>query len=103
MLQNLDRIMTKEKRVTELLGDQGYYELPTTRRLISSCRKDIVTARLKLCASRALSDTQRSELWHLVDSREWFIRMVAKDYQEQLEQIDRQLESELTIKSSAVS
>ena len=95
MLQNLDRIMTEEKRVTELLGDQGYYELPTTKRLISSCRKDVVTARLKLCASRTLSETQRSELWHMVDSREWFIRMLAKDYQEELEQIDRELESEL--------
>jgi len=87
--------MTEGKHVTELLGDQRYYELPTTKRLISSCRRDIVTTRLKLCANRTLSDMQRSELWHLVDSREWFIRMLAKDYREELEQIDRELESEL--------
>jgi hypothetical protein len=87
--------MAEDKRVTELLGDQGYYELPTTKRLISLCRKDIVAARLKLCANRTLSDTQRSELWLLVDRREWFIRMVAKGYQAELEQIDRELESEL--------
>lgn len=101
--QDVACIRIGENPVTELLGDHEYYELPTTRRLISLCRKDIVTTRLKLCANRALSDTQRSELWRLVDSREWFIRMVAKDYQEELEQIDRELESELTIKSSAIN
>ena len=92
--------MAEDKRVTELLGDQEYYELPTTKRLISLCRKDIVAARLKLCANRTLSDTQRSELWLLVDGREWFIRMVAKDYQAELEQIDRELESELQRKTT---
>jgi len=91
----MDRIGAGEKRVTKLLGDQEYYELPTTRRLISLCRRDVVAARLKLCANRTLSDAQRSELWLLVDGREWFIRMVAKDYQAELEQIDRELESEL--------
>jgi len=88
-------MMAEEKRVTELLGDQEYYELPTTKRLISMCRKDIVAARLRLSASGTLSDAQRSELWRLVDGREWFIRMVAKDYQAELEQIDRELELEL--------
>jgi hypothetical protein len=88
-------IIVEVKRVTQLLGDHEYYELPTTRRLVSLRRKDIVTARLKLSANRTLSDTQRSELWLLVDRHEWFIRMVAKDYQEELERIDRELELEL--------
>ena len=87
--------MAEDKRVTELLGDQEYYELPTTKRQISLCRKDIVAARLRLSADRMLSDTQRSELWRLVDGSEWFIRMVAKDYQAELERIDRELEAEL--------
>ena len=81
--------------MTELVGDQKYHELPTTTRLISLCRRDIVKARLKLCANRALSETQRSELWNLVDRHEWFIQMVAKDYDEELERIDRELEREL--------
>lgn len=82
--------------MTELLNEQEYYELPTTKRLIAVCRKDIAAARLKLGISRTLSDAQRSELWNLVDSREWFIRMVAKDYIAELEQIDRDLEAELS-------
>jgi len=90
------RILAEEKHVTELLNEQEYYELPTTKRLIAVCRKDIAAARLKLGTNRTLSDAQRSELWLLVDSREWFIRMVAKDYTVELEQIDRELEAELS-------
>jgi hypothetical protein len=82
--------------VSELLRLQEYYELPTTKRLIALCRKDIVDARMKLSVTRTLADAQRSELWLLVDSREWFIRMVAKDYKAELEQIDRELEAELS-------
>ena len=89
-------IIAEEMHVTELLNKQEYYELPTTKRLIASCRKDVAAARLKLGTNRTLSDAQRSELWHLVDSREWFIRMVAKDYTAELELIDRQLEAELS-------
>ena len=89
-------IIFEEKHVTELLNEQEYYELPTTKRLIAFCRKDIAAARMKLGTNRTLSDAQRSELWQLVDSHEWFIRMVAKDYTAELEQIDRQLEAELS-------
>jgi len=88
--------IAEEKHVTELLKEQEYYELPTTKRLIVSCRKDIAAARLKLGANRTLSDAQRCELWCLVDSHEWFIRMVAKDYAAELEMIDRELEAELS-------
>ena len=94
--EDVDKIFAEEKHVTELLNKQEYYELPTTKRLIGRCRKDIAAARLKLGTNRTLSDAQRSELWLLVDSHEWFIRMVAKDYAAELELIDRELEAELT-------
>ncbi len=94
--EDVDKIFAEEKHVTELLNEQEYYELPTTKRLIGRCRKDIAVARLKLGTNRTLSDAQRSELWLLVDSREWFIRMVAKDYPAELELIDRQIEAELS-------
>jgi hypothetical protein len=94
--EDVDRIFAEEKHVTELFNEQEYYELPTTKRLIASCRKDIAAARLKLGTNRTLNDAQRSELWLLIDSREWFIRMVAKDYTAELEQIDRELEAELS-------
>jgi len=43
-----------------------------------------------------LTNGQRNDLWLLVDSREWFIRMVAKNYNAEIEQIDRELEAELS-------
>jgi hypothetical protein len=45
--------------------------------------------------SAAQTVPQRNELWLLVDRRELFIRMVAKDYSAELERIDRELETEL--------
>ncbi len=87
--------MAEDIRVTELLQQQEYIELPTTKRLIASCRREVAAALLKLSSNRTLSDAQRNELWLLVDRREWFIRMVAKDYNAELEQIDRELETEL--------
>ena len=79
----------------QLLKQLEYYELPETTRLIALCRKDIVDARLKLATGRSLNQEQRDILWSFVDSREWFVKMVAKDYLGELEQIDRELEVEL--------
>ena len=93
---DIAKIVAEEERVMELLRTQEYYELPTTKSLIALCRKDIIGARVKLGVNRTLTDEQRNELWVLVDSREWFIRMVAKDYNAELEQIDRELEKELS-------
>lgn len=82
--------------MTELLKQQEYHERPEIRRLIACCRKDIVNARITLAADRALSREWRQALWRLVDSRELFVKMVAKDYRAELEQIDRELEAELS-------
>ena len=94
--EDVGLIIVEEKHVTELLKEQEYYELPTTKRLIAMCRKHIVDARMKLSTNRMLTNGQRNDLWLLVDSREWFIRMVAKNYNAEIEQIDRELEAELS-------
>jgi hypothetical protein len=90
------RIEAEEKRVSEVLKKQEYYELAETKTLLALCRKDVVKARMTLATDRTLTDEQRSALWHLVDSREWFLKLVSEDYKAQLEQIDRELEAELT-------
>jgi hypothetical protein len=92
----VDKINAEDERMMELLKTQEYYELPTTKRLIAMCRKHIVDARMKLSTNRMLTNGQRNDLWLLVDSREWFIRMVAKNYNAEIEQIDRELEAELS-------
>src|SRR3954452_24869045 len=90
------RIEAEEPTVTELLKQQEYREHPETRRLIARCRKEIVNARIRLAVDRALNRERRDALWTLVDSREMFVKMVAKDYRAELEQVDRELEAELS-------
>ena len=34
-------------------------------------------------------------IWHGIDCREWFIKMVADDYHAEMETIDRMIEAEL--------
>jgi hypothetical protein len=81
--------------VRELLKQQDYYELPETRRLIAQCRKEIVDARIRLATGQALNQTERDDLWDRIDRREWFVKMVARDYLAELERIDQELEAEL--------
>jgi hypothetical protein len=59
-----------------------------------SWRRDIVKARIKL-ADDGLTHRQRTELWQVVDCREWFLKMLVKDFPAELERIDREIENEL--------
>ena len=86
----------EEQRVSELLKEQEYFELPTTKKLIGRCRRDVVAARIRLATDRSLTDERRVALWTLIDSREWFLKMVAKNYAVELERIDRELEIEFS-------
>ncbi len=71
--------------------------LPATRELLALCRKDILAARVKLATERNLDDQARAELWHIIDAREWVLRMVAKDFDTELSAIERQLEADLQV------
>jgi len=57
-------------------------------------RREIVQARIRL-ADDSLSDTQRTELWRIVDYREWRLKMLVADFPAELERIDREIEDEL--------
>lgn len=57
-------------------------------------RRDIVQARIKL-ADHNLSTTQRAELWRIVDTREYSLKLVVADFAGELERIDREIENEL--------
>ncbi len=80
--------------MSELLNEHEYIELPTTKKLMGRCRREVVAARIKLASDRSLTDECRVALWWLVDSRVWFLKLVAKDYAAELERIDRELEFE---------
>ncbi len=57
-------------------------------------RREIVQARIRL-ADDDLTRTQRTELWRIVDYREWCLKMLVADFPAELERIDREIESEL--------
>jgi hypothetical protein len=90
------RIEADEQRVSDLLRRQDFSAQPVTQELLALCRKDILTARQMLATNRMLAPEARAEAWHIIDARLWFVKMVAKDYKGELEQFDRELESELT-------
>lgn len=92
---DIDTIEDEGKRVHALLEGQEYYNLPATQELLALCRKDILAARVKLAIERSLDEQARAELWHIIEARDWFIRMVAKDYESELLVIERQLDAEL--------
>lgn len=66
----------------------------SSRARAPSWRREIVQARIKL-ADRNLSPAQRSELWQIVDIREWCLKMLVADFPAELERIDREIENEL--------
>jgi hypothetical protein len=45
--------------------------------------------------SQTLTEAQRRQLWEAIDSRELLIKLVAADFEAELEQIDREIEDEL--------
>ena len=56
-------------------------------------RRDIVQARIKL-ADEGLSRAQRAELWRIVDTREWSLKLLVPDFAAELERIDREIEDQ---------
>jgi hypothetical protein len=92
---DIGRIEGEEARVTKLLKQSEYFNLEGTQEFLGVCRREIVRTRIKLATERNLSPQQQTELWQIIDAREWFVKMVSQDYAGQLEEIDRELEAEL--------
>jgi hypothetical protein len=53
-----------------------------------------VDARIKL-ADEGLSPGEQAALWHVVDCRERYLRMLVPDFPAELEHIDRLIEARL--------
>jgi hypothetical protein len=93
---DIARIEQDEQRVSDLLRRQDFSAQPVTQELLALCRKDILAAQRMLATNRILTAEARAEAWHVIDARRWFIKMVAKDFSSELEQLDRELETELS-------
>ena len=89
------QVQAEEKRVTELLEQQEYAEHPGTQHLIAMCRDEIKQARLKLATDRTLTAEAIAELWHLIDAREWVLKIVTKDVQSEIQRIEAEVDAEI--------
>ena len=77
-------------------GTQRVPKVPTefVRARAKSWRRDIVQARIRL-ADEGLTYSERTELWQVVDCREWCLKLLVQDFSAELERIDREIENEL--------
>jgi hypothetical protein len=64
--------------------------------LVPLWRRAIVEARIRL-VEPDLTEAQRRRLWESIDCRELLIKLVAADFEAELEQIDREIEDELRV------
>jgi hypothetical protein len=94
--ESIARIEAEEKSTRSMLKMKAFSELETTQELMAPCRRDIVAARYKLASTRDLPEEARQALWAVVDSRQWFLEMVAQDFEQQLEQVQQELEAALS-------
>ena|SRR5947209_12903267 len=95
--EDVDALKEEEDRVYKLLKEQEFASLEVTQQLIAMCRHEIVAARMKLATDHTILgdvDAQRA-LWEIIGGREWFLKFVSKNYEAELEQIDRELRAEL--------
>ena len=93
--EDIEQIEAEEKRVSALLEQQEFYNLPATQELLALCRKDILTARMRLAIERNMGDALRAELWLIIEAREWFVSMVSKNFDAEMAGIEQQLEADL--------
>lgn len=91
------RIDEDAKRVKVLMEGQAYAENPITKNILAVCRKEIVNAKKKLSSDKSLLGNEQAqrELWFLIESREWYLDMVSRDYEAELASIEAELASEL--------
>ena len=93
--EDIQRIENEEQKVKELLENQEFSRLEPTKRFLALCRTDIIFARKKLATDRSLNEQARTELWFIIEAREWFLKRISSDFKAEIEQIEHELEREL--------
>lgn len=96
--EDIEKIEIIEAGVKELLQVKEYSLNPTTKAFINSCRETIKIARKRLAFDKTLigCEKEQRELWAIIEGREWFLSMVARDYDSELKRIESELAQELS-------
>lgn len=94
---DINRINDDYQSIRALLARQSFAESEQTQEIINLCRKDILTAKTKLATDRSLIGDEKAqrELWFVIESREWFLKLVVKDYESELQSLYTELQEQL--------
>ncbi len=94
---DLLRIDKETIRVKKLLKLKEYSDNDVTRELVILCRSEILAARKRLSTDKSLLGDEKAqrELWFLIESRIWFLDMVCKNIDDEIDTLNQELESEL--------
>lgn len=94
---DLQRIDADYTRIKTLLKTKGLVENEVIQELIATCRRDILFARTRLSSDKSLLGDEKvqRELWFIIEAREWFIKIVSKDFDGELETMQMELQAEL--------
>lgn len=86
-----------QDRVRKILKEKELSENEVIREFIEICRKEILSAKKKLASDRTLIGDEKAqrELWFIIECREWFLKLVSKDYDSELNTIEAELQFEL--------
>jgi hypothetical protein len=95
--EDIKSIEAEEERVKKLLQSKEYSANPVTLELLEVCRRDVIECRRKLATDRTLINEPdvQADLWAIIDARMWFIGLVARDFEGELQMIETGLDAEL--------
>ncbi len=94
---DIERIDSEFKRVRALLTAKGLAENEAIKELIAVSRAEIIYAKKKLATDKTLVGNEKAQLefWFIIEAREWFLKLVTKDFDSELESLSAELEAEL--------
>jgi hypothetical protein len=92
---DIERIEEDEKQVRDLLHKKEFSLRPETQELIRHCREETVQAKLKLL-DRRIDEEGRKELWSIVDAREWVLKMISGNFDQEIQMIETTITAELS-------
>lgn len=95
--EDVDILESETERVKNLLKRKDFQLNETTQELLKLCKKEILTARIKLASDKSLITDSKTtqDLWTLIESREWVIKFISVDCDDVLKSLENELMVEL--------
>lgn len=92
-------IETNALAARELVEGANWAQNEVTVKLVEASRKEILNAKVRLATDRTLIDNPiaQKQLWFIIESREWFLKVATLDYAAAINNLNNDLERELQL------